>query len=549
MQRVAAVMPRDPRKLVRALLLVPALLGATTVLVALLEDVVGVPNASSTYLLAVLVAAGAYGTPAAVVAAVGAFLLYDFLFIEPLYTFTVRDPGEWLNLILLLVVGIVVGQFAAAIRRRAESAVAREREARALFRVSRALATRSSTSAALDEIVAIARSETGMERVWIGLGGPGTAERVVADSGDAGSPPTPPASRSVLQRMPGDTPARWVKVHQPAGKGGGGGTGGGGTGGGGTGGGGATARTETGTSGHRVVIEAAGHTLGSLWATRPRSSGDPDIVATRLLASTADQVGQALEQDRLAAEARAAEVARQSDAVKSALLESVSHDLRTPLASIRAAAGTLLDPRVQLADDDRRATAEGIDREAEHLNRLVTNLLDLSRIEGGALKADIEPFELGDLVEAAVARVRPRAQARRLEIAVGDELPPVLVDAVYLDQILANLLENSMKYTADDGCIRVSAMPDGDDASRLRLTVDDDGPGVPDEALPLLFEKFYRVPRQGERSRPGTGIGLAVVRGLTEAMGGRVVARHGELGGLAVDVSLPTAAALAPRPD
>ena len=138
---------------------------------------------------------------------------------------------------------------------------------------------------------------------------------------------------------------------------------------------------------------------------------NPDRTETRLLAAAADQIGQALAQDRLAAESQAAEIARQSDALKSALLQSVSHDLRTPLATIRAAAGTLR-PGSGLSAEDQQESADAIDREVEYLNRLVTNLLDLSRIEAGALRAERDVFELDDLVGQTVDRLRPRLADR-----------------------------------------------------------------------------------------------------------------------------------------
>ena len=484
-------------------------------LVAVLEGPIGVPNASSAYLLAVLVCAMAFGTGAGILASFGGFLLYDFFFVPPIHTFTVDDPGEWLNLVLLLVGGIVVGQLAATQRARAEAAVEREREAIAQFRVSRVLATRPATITVLPEIAEVLRAEVGFSRVWIGLIREAGPERVVADTGGA-SPIPPTASHAVLRRMPGDTPAQWVKVHQP----------------------GVRRAGESGLRAHRVVVEAAGRTIGSVWGLRARKAGEPDRAETRLLAAAADQIGQALEQDRLADEAKTAEIARQSDALKSALLESVSHDLRTPLATIRAAAGTMLDRHLEISEEDRRESALAIDREAEHLNRLVTNLLDLSRIEAGALRADVEALELSDAVVPVVARLNGRLDGRMLEIDLADGGPPALADAVFLDQIVTNLLENAVKYVPAGARVRVSATPIDD---VIRLTVEDSGPGVPPEALPRLFEKFYRVQNGSTRSRPGTGVGLAVVRGLTEAMGGHVAARRSELGGLAIDVDLPVA--------
>jgi two-component system sensor histidine kinase KdpD len=318
--------------------------------------------------------------------------------------------------------------------------------------------------------------------------------------------------------MPGDEPAEWVAIHT-----------------------GRRAHDRRGapTEAFRVGIQAGGRTLGSLWALRRRSDGPPGRTETRLLAAVADQVGQALEQDRLAAAARDADIARESDALKSALLESVSHDLRTPLASIRAAAGSLLDEEVDLGIEDRRAAAEMIDREADHLNRVVTNLLDLSRVEAGALRVERDVYDLADLLEPTLDRARRRLARHDLEVAL-DGVPPVEVDAVLVDQVLANLLENAAKYTPPGTLVRVAAH-ELTGEQLVRITVEDAGPGAPDAALPHLFEKFYRVPGRSAGSRSGTGVGLAVVRGLTEALGGRVVARRSELGGLAVDVDVPAA--------
>jgi two-component system, OmpR family, sensor histidine kinase KdpD len=270
---------------------------------------------------------------------------------------------------------------------------------------------------------------------------------------------------------------------------------------------------------------------------RDRGHGEPDRTETRLLSAAADQIGQALAQDRLAAESQAAEIARQSDALKSALLQSVSHDLRTPLATIRAAAGTLR-PGSGLSADDQQESADAIDREVEYLNRLVTNLLDLSRIEAGALRAERDVYDLEDLVGQTVDRLRWRLGDR--SVVVGLMVPPVEVDPVFLDEALTNAIENAIKYTPPGTPIRIAANQIPGEP-RVRLTVEDAGPGVPEPVLSRIFDKFYRVPGVAGGSRSGTGIGLAVVRGLVEAMGGRVEARRGELGGLAIDIDLPVA--------
>jgi two-component system sensor histidine kinase KdpD len=284
-------------------------------------------------------------------------------------------------------------------------------------------------------------------------------------------------------------------------------------------------------------MEVAGKSQGSIWILRDRRLGDPDATETRLLTAAADQVGQALAHDRLAAESQAAEIARQGDVLKSALLESVSHDLRTPLATIRAAAGTL-GPDSGLTATEQRESVAAIDREVEYLDRLVTNLLDLGRIEAGALKADRDVYDLEDLVSRSLGRLRGRLGDRPLEVELATA--PVEVDAVYVDEAVTNILENALKYTPPGTAVRIGGR--SIDERWIRLTIEDAGPGVPADSLEHLFDKFYRVPGRPRGSRSGTGIGLAVVRGLVEATGGRVSARTSGLGGLAIDLDLPRAA-------
>ncbi|MEO8273564.1 MAG: ATP-binding protein [Chloroflexota bacterium] len=498
----------------RLLLVAIPALAAASALVWFLEERFGIPDASPVYLLAVVVTALVSGTVGALAAALLGILLYDYLFTHPFATLEISDPGEWLSLVLLLFVGLVVGQLTALQRSRTVTAEAREREAREQFLVSRALATRTSTTTVLQEITALLQRAADMTGVWIALGPDDGSERVAATAGVRG------VSGGLywqLRRSPGEQPAQWVRIHHPPAR--------------------SRSSTEPRPSGggdaYRVRIEAGGRPLGSIWAIRRPGAGIPGRSATRLIATAADQVGQALAQDRLAAEAQAADLARQSDALKSGLLQSVSHDLRTPLATIRAAAGTL-QPDSDLDADGRRASASAIEREVERLDRLVANLLDLGRIEAGELRAELDVFELDDLAGRTIDRFAPRLAGHQVHVEVPPM--PVLVDPVFLDETLTNLLDNALKFTGPGSAIRVRATA-ADDAT-VRLVVEDDGAGVPDELLGKLFEKFYRAPSNGRRGRPGTGIGLAVVRGLVEAMGGKVEAHRSELGGLAVEIQL-----------
>jgi two-component system sensor histidine kinase KdpD len=289
----------------------------------------------------------------------------------------------------------------------------------------------------------------------------------------------------------------------------------------------------------RVRIETGGTIIGSLWAVEPRGAGPPNPETTRILSLAADQIGLAVRRDRLRQDATSVEVARRGDALKSALLDSVSHDLRTPLASIRATAGNLADPAMEWPAEAVREAATTIDQEAQRLDRLVTSVLDLSRIESGALVPELEVYDPRELVMAAVTRLRPILGERRLTLDLPDDLPFVRVDAVLLDSALANLLENVARHTPSDAPLTIRAVR-GDD-NWLRLGFEDGGPGVPDADLPRLFDKFYRVGGPAEGSRRGMGIGLSVVRGMVEALGGRASARRGALGGLIVELELPVA--------
>jgi two-component system sensor histidine kinase KdpD len=481
------------------------------------------------YLLAVVAVGMGYGSWLAVATSVASFLLYDFLFVQPLYTFAISSAEEWVELLIFLVVAIAIGRLSALQLQRRREAELRSAEARAMFAMSRDIAT---AATALEAAPLLARRlvrEAEMGRVWIGLGDTISEERVVADT-EPGEPRPSVATRWALHSTSGDTQPKWVKVRETT-----------------------VSRSLDGAETRegrlrqfrddeplmilRVPITAGGETIGSLWAVRAKGDPFPGRSHSRLIAAAADQFGQSVVRDRLAAEATAVEVARQGDALKSALLDSVSHDLRTPLAAIRASAGNLMDPDVELGSDQARAIAGSIDREAQRLSRLVRNMLDLGRIEGGALHPSLELYDLADLVDPVLERVEAALAPAQVHADVPPDLPAVQVDAIFVDQILTNLLENAARYAAGKQ-IDVSARAVG---GQVWLVVADAGPGVPAGVLPHLFERFYRGPRRrGSRSEGGSGIGLAVVKGLTEAMGGTVLAQPSAMGGLEVVVRLAT---------
>ena len=512
---------RSPR-MARATLIastIAASLAAASVAVDLLARL-GVTHAAPVYLLAVVAVGMRWGTIPAVATSVAAFLAYDFLFVQPLYVFTISSPDEWLNLLLLLAVALAIGRLVAVQAEHAEQVAQRAREAQALFGISRALAETRTVEEAAPIVLERLAAAAAMDRIWFGLGATPAEERTIADTAP-GEPLPIPAWQVVLQRSPGDEPARWVRMHI------------------------ATAmirRKADRATVHRVRVEASGEALGSVWALRARDEREPDRAETRILSAAADQLGQAIVRDRVDTERTNAEIARRGEALKTALLDSASHDLRTPLATIRAAAGSMLDESVAWTEQDRREAFLTIDSEAERMGRLIRNLLDLSRIEGGALKPELEPCDLEDLVLQVTRRIGA-GTAKRLRVEMPDALPPVLADQLYLSQVLANLLENAIRHGGDEIRVRASVRQDG----LLDVSVEDDGPGVPKAALPHLFEKFYQAGPPGESKRRGMGIGMTVVEGLTRAMGGEVAASRGELGGLRVDVVL-TSASIPDRP-
>ncbi len=508
----------DVRRVVLDLGAIVVSLALTTLGVGLVEELaIGIEDASSLYVIAVVVIGAARGTWPAIAAAVGAVALYDVLFTEPRFSLQVADQREWLELGLLLFVALAVGRLVSAQRRRAEEADRRSREAGSLFALSRTLATAASTEHAIPEVVDRLVADAHLDRVWILIGPPG-AERSIGGI----DPPPPAAVVSVLVRTPGEAPARWVRTHEPreAGR---------------------AQRTgaDPDRATYRIRIESDDSSLGSLWALRDRRLGMPSREETRILALAADQIALSLRRDQLRRTATDLEVARQGDGVKSALIDAISHDLRTPLASIRATAGGLADAEVAWTDEERRAAAALIDHEADRLDRLVRTTLDLGRIEGGALHPDLEPHDLASMVRSVIDRRRDALGERPVAVDIADDVPPVLVDEALFDAVLTNLVDNVAMHTAALAPLRVSADRAADD--RMRLVIEDGGGGVPPDAIPRLFERFYRVRQTGQGSRRGLGIGLTVVRGLVEAMDGKVDAHTSTLGGLAVVVTVPVA--------
>ncbi|MGE0058575.1 MAG: ATP-binding protein [Dehalococcoidia bacterium] len=489
-----------------------------TGVIAVIDNQTRVANISMLYLVAVIAMAVFFGQGPAIFASLAAFLAFDVFFIHPRYTLTVSDPSEWVALGLFLVTAVITGQLAARQRLRAIEAEQRERETALLYDLARLLANvdlRAGLAAAAGRLC----DELSLMAVGVVLQGSDAAEPDVIEVGD---PEAFPAIRTAAVAparllMEGAAPTatsrggagRWIRAVPAKG----------------------AARARGDYRPELVPIRAGSQRVGSLVVVR-RSDADA-AAETRLLPSVAAQIGAAVQLERLRGEANEAEALRRTDELKSALLNAVSHDLRSPLAAIIASAGSLQQTDVAWTDSERQDFAEGIESEAQRLNRLVGNLLDLSRIESGSLKPDLGWYDLGSLVQEVAGRLKPVLAAHQLRLELPEELPPIALDYIEIDEVLTNLIENAVKYTPPGSTIELSVRCDGDD---VLVTVADNGPGIPEMALPRLFEAFYRAP--GSKAK-GTGLGLAVARGLVEAHGGRIWATNRDGGGAAISFTLP----------
>ena len=463
-----------------------------TALIGVVLGRLNVGNVSMLYLLVVLPVAVYAGSRPAIFASVAAFLAFDWFHVQPVHTFTAAGVEEWGALFLFLLVSFVTGELAATQRRRAEEAGRREREARALHELGRTLSASDEIDVALPAVAAQLCAALDLAGCAVLLpedavrGGRAVVRAV------AGAPP-PAEERSTAEWMVAPARSasatgpgrRWVRVHQPQ-------------------------RGAARAAPYRVSfvpLKAADRTVGVLrLAQRPDAAGWSEEDA-RLVDAAADQIALAVERSRL----------RQGESARKALLASVSHDLRTPLASIKASADSLVQDDVTWTEGERRGFAVAIEQEADRLNRLVENLLDASRIEAGALRPDRDWYPLEALVDDVLGRLRDLTAAHRVTVDVPEALPPVPLDYVQLGQVLTNLIENAVKYTPPGSTIAVSAIQEG---ASVRVTVADDGPGIPAAALPRIFDTFYRVASGDTARTRGTGLGLAVVRGVAEAHGG-----------------------------
>ncbi len=527
-----------------------ALVGAmlVTMLIYLFHLYPRIPNISIIYLLVVLALASTRGRYAAILASLVAFLSFDFFLVPPLYVFTINRIEEWIALFVFLVTAILTSQLAAALRERAEQSSRRERETHILYDLLR-LTNRESEPER--QLHTIAQAVVDAFSSW------GVYDCAILQPDTAGNLRVQASAYQLAEQITLSSDeqaiASWVIAH---------------------------GRTmglyddtalPPSTTAHfvqRVLVHSseAGRGIRRSLRIIPLKMGQKVVGVLRLRvldqarrlpyeelqaeerehadARTAffwtflDQVTALVERAHLQRENLRIAVLQRLDAMRVALLSSVSHDLRTPLTSIKAAASSLLQEDVQWDDEARRGFAQTIEHEADRLNRLVSNLLDMSRIEEGALKPEKEQYSLKTLIYDVLARLDPLLAGRVVHTNLPEDLLLVEMDYVQMDQVLTNLIENAVRYTPAESPIDVSAQLKGKEAI---LSVADRGPGIPTTDLERVFDKFYRVQNGQRRSGhpTGTGLGLAVCKGIVEAHGGRIWAELREGGGLVISVVLP----------
>ncbi len=463
-----------PPSLAQYALAVSSTVTATAVLL-ILRDSLSTPIVALLYLLPVVFSTATWGFGPGVAAALCAFLSFNFFFIPPYYTFAVHQAHDVLALVVFLIVAVVISRLLGRARAGVTAATAREQETASLYELSMALA-------GLQDEQAIART---------------IAEHVL-ETFQAGH---------VELLITGKADHFRVSLPEPS-------------------------APPSGKPIRMTPLETARGRQGEIRLWR----GEPPIAPAeeRLLRTFATQGALALERARLAQAETRARVLEESDRLKSALLSSVSHELRSPLAAIKAGITSLRSREVHWDSPAGADLLSVVEEEVEHLNRLVGNLLDMSRIESGALKAKRQWNVLADIIGSALERMHRAAEAYRIDLDLRDDLPLVPVDAVQVEQVFTNLISNSLKYAPSGSVIYIGACPQDDQT--LLVEVRNQGPPIAEGHLERIFDKFYRVTAADRVT--GTGLGLSICKGIIEAHGGRIWAEN-RPDGLAFKFTLP----------
>ena len=504
-----------------------------TLVIAGANGVSHVSNISNLYIIGTALLAARRGIYAALLASILAFLVYDWVFIPPVHTFTVNDPTEYIALLTLLVTAALTGQLLAVVRRRATEARRQQAQTELLYEISRSALSSSEVSQVYT--LALRRlSET------LGLGWSRLLTRhgmLFCEDATYGQPPDSPDTEHLLSRV--EDEARPLGIWR---------------------------QTENNVRivseldiGAGQALSPEGGTLSEVYVPLTIESRVEGVLVVgskanaasltgseaRFLQAFSNQLANALQRDRLADERARARALEESDRLKSSLVSSVSHELKTPLTAIKASATTLLEGGVDENLAVRRELAESINRETDRLTRLVSNLLDMSRLEAGALQPMVEWVSIADVVADVLDRMEPVLQGRQVTVQIPEGLRESPVDFVLISQVLTNLLDNAARYSSVASTITISADVVRD---QLRVSVFNEGSHIPPADLERLFDKFYRLsPAPG-----GTGLGLAIARGIVEAHHGRIWAENVGRRGGAFTFTLPSPprddAALAPPP-
>jgi two-component system sensor histidine kinase KdpD len=457
----------------------------------LLVHSVGRQSISLVFLMAVLAAAIAWGLLPALAACVFSVLAYNFFFLPPLYTFTIADPENVVALFFFLLVAVIVSNLTAAGRRQIVSARARAKTTAELYAFSRKLAGIGT----LDDLLwATVYQVASMLRVRTVL----LLPKPDATSLDVASA-YPPEDQLDEADM---AAARWCWEHNhPTGRG---------------------SDTLPGGKWLFLPLRTGSGAVGVIGIERdmPGPLLTPD--ERRLLDALADQAAVAVERISLVRGLAEARVQAESDRLRAALLTSISHDLRTPLASIIGTVSSLRRYADKYDAADRDELLATLESEAERLNRFVSNLLDMTKLESGMIDMKLDLADVAEIIGAALERTASVLARHQIKVSLAPDLPMLRLDPTLFEQVLFNLLDNAAKYAPAGSRIDLRAGRDGD---VVAVQVMDEGPGIPPDDLERIFDKFYRVQAQ-DRRRAGTGLGLAICRGFIEAQGGRIEAQN-----------------------
>jgi two-component system, OmpR family, sensor histidine kinase KdpD len=497
----------DLRSLLGTLAMMLAALGTGLAL----QKNLGVSNIALVFLTAVLASAITYGLWPALLASLVSVLAYNFFFLPPLYTFTIDNPENVVNLVVFAIVALIASNLTARIRAQAVTARDRARMTENLYLFSRKLAA----VVALDDLLwATAFQIAQMLKLRVVILLP-EGESV---SVRAGYPPEDVLDEADIAA------AKWVWQHAtPAGRG---------------------ADTLPGAKRLFLPMRTGRGTVGIVGLDSDSAGALLTPDQSRLFDALTDQAAIAIERINLAEDIDRARIAAETERLRSALLTSISHDLRTPLASILGSASSLKAYGKSLDDAAQAELIGTIQEEAERLNRFIANLLDMTRLESGAIAPIAELVDLPDVIGSALRRAAKVLAKHGLELDLSPDLPMLKLDPVLFEQVLFNLLDNAAKYSPHDAPIRVEAQREG---ARVRLRILDEGSGIPPADLERVFDKFYRV-QAADRKRAGTGLGLAICRGFVEAMGGTITAGNREGGrGAVFTILLPVPAEFAER--